>query len=89
MQYNAFEFGDLFNPKSLLCKVDNVMRSTQKHADVVGPDGDGEVRRKNGAVLQGFSDYIREQVLSKVGTFKTCTSLDSSRSFKLWSIQNM
>lgn len=35
MQYNGFELGDIFNPKSLLCKTNNLLESMHTHVDVV------------------------------------------------------
>jgi len=35
MQYNGFELGDIVNPKSLLCKTQNLLDSMNKHVEVV------------------------------------------------------
>jgi len=35
MKYNAFELGDIVNPKSLLCKTNNLLESMHTHVDVV------------------------------------------------------
>jgi hypothetical protein len=40
MQYNAFDIGDLVDPKALLCKTNNLLSSVDKHVGVVGEYGE-------------------------------------------------